>query len=336
MISAKIAKAMYRKSKLLNLADLGIEEVPKSVAKIKSLEILNLGKNKIKELRPLGELPNLKVIYLDSNQIKSIHPEFFDTVNLNVLNLSGNQIQNIPENISSQKKLRRLFLSENKISFLSEFILELESLEYFDLAYNQLTFISASINKLKNLQSFSAYNNQISEIKIDFTDLKKLTHLNLAMNSITELPTSLRKSKSLKSLQAYSNEINIFPNLKDAQLSHCDLNLGDNKIEKIALENGKLNYLHLYFNPLFGNQFELVKRAEVNHLYIDESQTKKFTHNDQTMKCIEVINNKKLEINLNIYKTIPKSIEKKYGLISRSHQLRKRIDNWKRDKGLDT
>ncbi len=329
MVSAKIAKAINSKSKLLNLSGLRLKSIPSEVAKIKSLEILNLGDNKIKDLRPLGYLPNLKVIYLDSNQIEFISPDFFDSLDLNVLNLSGNHIQDIPDSISNQKNLRRLFLSSNKISFIPESLSELESLEYFSLGNNQLSFIPSSINKLKNLQSFSAYDNQITEIQIDFAELKNLTHLSLANNEITELPTSLSESKSLKSLQVYSNDLKTFPNLENTELPQCRMNLGDNKIEEIHIKNGNLDRLHLYFNPLIGNQLELVKQAKINHLYIDNSQAKKFIVKGRTMKCIKIINNEKMEINSDIYKTVPESIEEKYGLKSRRQQLRERLDSLK-------
>ena len=83
------------------------------VGKCKNLEVLDLGKNKIKSLKPLAGLLSLKKLVLPKNQISSVAP-LAGLANLEVLELSYNQIKD-PMPLSGLKKLYHVNLSGNPI-----------------------------------------------------------------------------------------------------------------------------------------------------------------------------------------------------------------------------
>ncbi len=316
MIEKTIAKAAANKSELLNLSGLRMVEIPLSVLKIKSLKILNLRNNDIKDVTPLFGLPNLEVVYLSGNKIRSIHPEFFNSVNLKVLDLSNNYLENIPETLEHQINLRRLFLASNQLTMLPSSLFFLENLEILSVSSNRIKRIPKKINKLKRLTDLYANNNKITEVAIDFLKLDKLASLYLSSNLLTKLPNSVGKSKTLKRLNVYSNKLTTFPNLENAELSKCEIHLADNHLSEISLSNSKLQELHLYFSPLVRDQLTHLGNAEIKEIYIDHSQINNFRSGDEMPASIRIINNEEMEIRREIYKAIPSSIEEKFGLKS--------------------
>ncbi len=58
------------------------------------LESLNISNNKLSSLRRCEQLPNLRVINAQNNQISALHPELQDMYCLDTINLVGNPVVN--------------------------------------------------------------------------------------------------------------------------------------------------------------------------------------------------------------------------------------------------
>ena len=108
----------------------GIENIPSSIGNLKTLKVLNLIDNSIREL-PL-EIGNL--------------------IQLKKLNLSCNKITNLPESMASLRALESLNLSHNKLTNLPDFLPCLLSLKDLDISENLIKEIPEIVQNIENFK----------------------------------------------------------------------------------------------------------------------------------------------------------------------------------------
>ncbi len=160
----------------LNLWNLMLDMVPKSILKFKSLKVLNLRNNKLKEL------------LLDIAKLRSLRE----------LWLSNNKLVSLPDSICNFKNLERLWLDENKLESLPKDIGNFKKLKSLTLTNNHLTKLPESICKLKKLEDLLLSNNLLTELPECLTELKSLKYLSLERNKFKEYPEVLKKIENIK------------------------------------------------------------------------------------------------------------------------------------------
>jgi internalin A len=173
----------------------------KDLNKLTNLEYLDAGQLAIKDITAIGNLKNLRVLYLQRNLITDISA-LKKLTKLEVLSLNGNQIESI-STLSTLTNLRELYIRENKIKTISS-LNKLTKLELLESGKNSIQNID-SLKNLKNLKSLTLDNNNIKDI----TGLKELTnlkHLDLSNNKITSLNT-LKNLSRLETLYLQRNSI---------------------------------------------------------------------------------------------------------------------------------
>lgn len=74
-IKLKIRHAKRGNEKTLDLSGMGMSELPIDITQLTMLESLNISNNKLSSLRRCEQLPNLRVINAQNNQISALHPE---------------------------------------------------------------------------------------------------------------------------------------------------------------------------------------------------------------------------------------------------------------------
>ncbi|WP_341731216.1 leucine-rich repeat domain-containing protein [Microcoleus sp. EPA2] len=253
-----IDKAADEGSTELDLAGLGLEELPPEIGKCTQLETLVLGKRDEEKGEFLGnkltefpdavlQLTNLKILSLVENQITSIPEAIGQLSNLRDLNLNENQITEIPEAIGQLCNLTGLYLGNNRITFIPDAIGQLSNLTWLALGGNQITEIPEAIGQLSNLTELSLWNNQIAQIPDALEKLCKalaqlsnLTHLNLRYNQITQIPEALVQLSQLRELNLNSNQITEIPEALVQLPNLTHLHLGSNQITQIPDALGKL------------------------------------------------------------------------------------------------
>ena len=135
----RIDRAAEEKLTQLDLAGLGLEELPPEIGKCTQLEMLVLGKwdeekrkwvgNKLTEFPDaVLQLTNLKILSLVKNQITEIPEAISQLSNLSQLNLSENQITQIPKAIAQVSNLTLLSLNSNQIAEIPEVVAQLSNL----------------------------------------------------------------------------------------------------------------------------------------------------------------------------------------------------------------
>ncbi|MEZ2249814.1 COR domain-containing protein [Microcoleus sp.] len=255
----------------LDLAGLGLEELPPEIGKCTQLETLLLGKfdeekrkwvgNKLTEFPDVVlQLTNLKKLNLHNNQITVIPEAIGQLSNLTVLNLHNNQITVIPEAIGQLSNLTVLNLHNNQITVIPEAIGQLSNLTVLHLSNNQITVIPEAIGQLSNLTELDLSNNQITVIPEAICQLSNLTHLYLSNNwRIAQIPDAINQLSNLTHLYLTNDRITEIPEAI-CQLSNLTkLHLIGNQITQIPEAIGELsNLTHLY---LLGNQITQIPEA---------------------------------------------------------------------------
>ena len=133
----------------------------------------------------IGQLTNLTVLNLSSNQIAIIPESIGQLTNLTELYLYSNQIAIIPESIAALINLTRLYLWSNQIAIIPESIAQLTNLTELYLTSNQIAIIPESIAQLTNLTTLDLWNNQIIAIPNSIQLLTKLEQLDLRKNPLS-------------------------------------------------------------------------------------------------------------------------------------------------------
>jgi leucine-rich repeat protein SHOC2 len=93
-IKLKIRHAKRGNERVLDLSGLGISELPADITQLTLLEELKVSNNKLKDLKRVESLPNLRLIDASNNSITSLHSELIEMFSLDTLYLFGNPVVN--------------------------------------------------------------------------------------------------------------------------------------------------------------------------------------------------------------------------------------------------
>ncbi|CAH1783914.1 unnamed protein product [Owenia fusiformis] len=119
-----------------------------------SLEELTLSENAIHELpKSLATLQKLRILDVRSNKLREFPIHICGLKSLTSLILSSNKIEEIPEEIGQLTNLKMLRLSKNKLCKLPDTICSLVSLETLTLRNNQLTALPVNFDNLQGLKN---------------------------------------------------------------------------------------------------------------------------------------------------------------------------------------
>ena len=185
-----IAWAKGKNNFNLNIANLGLEELPRELSDLKNLVGLSIQNNSISNCSALGSLSNLETLNLRNN---------------NVSNLSF---------LEGLTNLKKLVLNKNKITDISA-LKFLSNLKELSLKDNEIVNIT-SIRHLKSLEKLELSNNKIDDLK-DLQFLTKLKWLSLRNNQVSDLSPILDLIKRGVQVSIIENEyktsiINIYNN----------------------------------------------------------------------------------------------------------------------------
>ncbi len=254
----------------LDLAGLGLEELPPEIGKCTQLETLVLGKWDEERLKWIGnkltefpdvvlQLTNLKRLLIDDNQITSIPEAIGQLSNLTRLSLNSNQITSIPEDLGQLSNLTELYLGNNQITSIPQDLGQLSNLTWLDLNNNQITSIPQDLGQLSNLTGLFLSNNQITVIPEDLGQLSNLTGLNLSENQITSIPEDLGQLSNLTGLYLSNNQITIISEAIGQLSNLTRLDLSNNQITVIPEAIAQLsNLTQLYLDS---NQITSIPEA---------------------------------------------------------------------------
>ncbi|MCC3410372.1 MAG: leucine-rich repeat domain-containing protein [Microcoleus sp. PH2017_02_FOX_O_A] len=277
----------------LDLAGLGLEELPPEIGKCTQLESLVLGKVE-SWIRVDGKMTPQPI----TNQLTSLPEELRSLANLRSLDLGGNpfgkmpelllemkQLENlsltciglteIPVKLNQLSNLKELDLGDNQIAEMSEVLNQMSHLTRLDLDGNQIAQIPQAICQLSNLTHLSLWNNQIAKISEAINQLSHLTHLNLRDNQIMEIPEALCQISHLTLLELNNNQVAEIPE-DICQLSNLThLYLFNNQIAKIPevlCQLSHLKGLYLSDNQIAEIPEALCQLSNLRQLFLSDNQ----------------------------------------------------------------
>lgn len=211
-------------------------------------------------------LPEVTILRLSGNKIKTVEPESFKGLNLKQLYLNDNQLSQVGRSdFKELDSLEKLDLSLNKITTIDAKAFEkLSHLVELNLAFNSLKKVPTAVNSLVSLKVLRLDNNQIATVSAgDFVRLSNLEQLLLNDNKISRIESGgFEGLTSLKQIDLRSNyltELNV-QELKTVR-SLKSINLGIN--------NFKCTTLQTLVDEFKRSNIEVVKGFNRNQSYVN-------------------------------------------------------------------
>src|SRR5919199_1730113 len=266
----------------LDLAGLGLEELPPEIGKCTQLETLVLGK-KTEDWELFDGKYRPKLI---TNQLRTLPEELRALGNLRSIDLSGNPFGTMPELLLEMKQLESLNLTRIGLTAIPDAIAQLSNLTQLDLSNNQITSIPEVIGQLSNLTQLFLSNNQITSIPEVIGQLSNLTELYLWNNQITSIPEVIGQLSNLTELYLSSNQITSIPEVIGQLSNLTELYLNSNQITSIPEVIGQLSnltLLHLGDNQITSIPEVIAQLSNLTELDLSNNQIEKIP------ECLEIL-----------------------------------------------
>jgi Leucine-rich repeat (LRR) protein len=172
--------------------DSSMEEIPDSIGKLVNLNELSLVNTRINHVSSICKLTRLRILELkEARDLSSIPDAIGQLTQLKMLCLPSNQIRRLPHSIGSCVNLRELDIGDNQLTSIPTSIGNLVYLRQLSLRYHQLTHLPHSISRLANLKRLDLSHNRLTSIPDETALLISLKELKINNNFITTIPASL-------------------------------------------------------------------------------------------------------------------------------------------------
>ena len=267
-----------------------------SLKKLKTLELLRLN---LKECpKVLGQLPALNYLDLGENKIEEIKLSF--GANLQNLDVSDNPLHTLD---IQAEGLKDLFVNRTKIQKLPK---QLAQLHYLSLDNCGMTEIPSQIMAYSQLKELSLIGNEIGELPESLTQLQQLEELLLSNNTLGEIPAFFAQIPNLTELHIDNNlliENSLEAPMKKLKLLYLSENImGPNFFKgqyMPALEELYMSSCLLFSTPDFTGATKL------KSIYLDANMIDKIHPSLATLQELE-----ELDLSNNEKLVFPKGMEK--------------------------
>jgi len=217
----------------------------------KTLHILDMSYNVIRDMGPVQFCPNLVELYLAQNKLKTI-TGIKHLSKLKKLDLGANRIRIMDTTeLSGLTNLEDLWLGKNKIEKIQG-LEKFTKLRRLDIQSNRLTKIeNISSNVCLTLEELYLAGNGITDDGVSLNNtttglcgqiFPKLSTLDLSKNLLTN-------TKFLSSTSTEKEENNNFPSLEDLWIPGNNISAFDS-ISNLSLLGNTLEVIYLEFNPI--------------------------------------------------------------------------------------
>ena len=323
-----------------------LKVLPNTFTRLIQLEILNLSFNHFQSIDKIKNLPNLKIISMNSNPLKTfpvllntcfnLEEISFSNIQLNQMNditfdlfnqftklkkldLSNNNLENNFLSSCTQQfdHLEELYLQHNQFSSIFSLISNIKSLYLLDLSYNSLTNLPECFNS--NLKILHLSYNSIELNSNDCIYLKHINELDLDHNQITYLPNEFIQCLHLESLNISSNQFQKFPEIILQLRSLNKLIFNYSQLQYITSIDlikkyfyRTLNILDLSNNNLQTNLYELTGLKALTCLDLSYNQLYELHQDFRLLTCLQIF-----KLNKNKFTKFPTLF---YDMASDGHQ----------------
>lgn len=187
---------------LIDLADLGISQIPDQIFELIHLRELHLGNSRMYWDDPLPE---------DTNSIAFVSNDIVHCKELDRIFLSNNAFVDFPLSLCLLPNLKMLCLHGNQLTSLPAEIALLHELVELCLFNNRLSAIPPEIGLLANLRQVRLGRNHLSQVPTEVGSLSKLNSLDLSYNHLFDVPRSFAALSELRDLDLSGNPLRTPP-----------------------------------------------------------------------------------------------------------------------------
>lgn len=177
----------------------------------KEVTHIYLQMNNIQDIEGICKIRSIKVLSLAMNEIKEIPSCFGLLICLEELYLSGNKSLMGTENrLTSCSSLRILEMDHCGLTDMSIDFQEIKMLDYINLSYNSILFIPNSLKNHENIRKVRLGNNNIKSIPNWFFTLNNLEYVDLSYNNIEYIDPELFSNTNVRFVKLTGNNISLF------------------------------------------------------------------------------------------------------------------------------
>ena len=234
-----------------------IASVGRELNVLKQLRIANFGNNAIKRFDMTCR--SLQILNIEYNQLRDM-PEQIFTNKLLVLYAGHNSFRKIPDSIIGCKALTSLRLEGNDIWYFPPEMQQMAGLKLLNISACSLNFIPAAICVLPNLETLYLNDNKLSTIPGVLAGLTSLKSLYLDNNAYTSFQYNMKYIvPSLRILSLKDNRITNMPSYiwEDTNLDRLDLT--GNPLEQTEIKSPKITFGQSFL-PEFDGTDDVVRR----------------------------------------------------------------------------
>lgn len=227
-------------------------------ATVCNLHCLDLGNSGLRCIEGIQLLVNLKVLFLNRNQLTTI-PKM-SNLKLTHLSLCDNMLYNSAlENIYDVRTLVYLNLDNNPLSELGQ-VHKLVALEILILSRTLLNNCRG-IERLQSLKSLNLSSNNLRHLPEEVCQCRFLVNLTLDFNKLNWLPASIANLRQLQTLSLVSNVFHDIPSVIDTLPNLNLLNMEYNNLSKNVRSIDHLSKLRVlsYLHTSVLHQMQFVK-----------------------------------------------------------------------------
>lgn len=194
----------------LRIANFGSNEIRRFDMVCRSLQILNIEHNQLRDMPEQILTDKLLSLYAGYNSFRKIPDAIVRCTSLASLRLEGNDIWYFPPDMQLMTGLKLLNLSSCSISYIPAAICVLPNLETLYLSGNKLSSIPGAMSGLTSLKSLYLDNNLYTSFQYNMKYIvPSLRKLSLRDNLITGIPPYILKNTNLIRLDLTGNPLDI-------------------------------------------------------------------------------------------------------------------------------